>query len=267
MGGKRADAALYWKAYALSRAGRRRDALAAIAQLKHGAAEPLAERRPGPRARDPPGLGPAARRRVAVRRGAEADGPQQPDAQRLRAGGADAREVPDRQRLAPSCKKQALFVLSQSGSPRAREIVVRRSPAASATPTAAGRGPQVPRPLRRRGEPAGAGRDLRLHRRRGREEGGAAQLHAVGRQGARAGRRRAARRIPELRDARHPAARRHGRAGPSCGSCTRASRRCGAQEGHPPRPVHRRRRGPARGGAAHRAGSRAAQGRHPQPGR
>ena len=133
MTGKRGDAALYWKAYALHRQGRRADALAAIAQLK--AAAPKSRWLDDARAleieiRQDSGQRPAVESQSdeemqilainsLMHRNADEAVPM---LEKFLAGSASLK-----------LKKQALFVLSQGGSPRAREVVTeiargRRSP-------------------------------------------------------------------------------------------------------------------------------------------
>ncbi len=123
MGGKRADAALYWKAYALSREGRRADALAAIAQLKSRT----------PKSRwldDANALEIEIRQESGQRPAVESQSDEEmkliainslmhrnadeavPMLEKFLAGSASVK-----------LKKKALFVLSQGGSPRAREVV------------------------------------------------------------------------------------------------------------------------------------------------
>ena len=121
--GKRADAALYWKAYALSRDGRRPDALAAIAQLKSSA----------PQSR---WLDDAKALEIEIRQSSgqkPSVDPQGDEEMKLIAINSlmhrNAEEaVPMLEKfLAGSgsvkLKKKALFVLSQGGSARAREVV------------------------------------------------------------------------------------------------------------------------------------------------
>jgi HEAT repeat protein len=123
MKGKRADAALYWKAYALTRAGRRPDALAAIAQLKASA----------PQSR---WLDDAKALEIEIRQGsgqrpaveAQSDEEMKLIAINSLMHGSPDEAVPMLEKfLAGSgsvkLKKKALFVLSQGGSPRAREVV------------------------------------------------------------------------------------------------------------------------------------------------
>lgn len=133
MKGKRADAALYWKAYALSREGRRPDALAALAQLRSTA----------PRSRwldDAKALEIEIRQQSGQPPRVESQSDEEmkliainslmhrnpeeavPMLEKFLAGGGSVK-----------LKKKALFVLSQGGSPRAREVVTeiargRRSP-------------------------------------------------------------------------------------------------------------------------------------------
>ena len=133
MKGKRADAALYWKAYALSREGRRPDALAALAQLRSTA----------PQSRwldDAKALEIEIRQQSGQQPRVE---PQADEEMKLIAINSLMHRNPEEavpmleKFLAGSgsvkLKKKALFVLSQGGSPRAREVVTeiargRRSP-------------------------------------------------------------------------------------------------------------------------------------------
>jgi len=123
MKGKRADAALYWKAYALTRAGRRPDALAAIAQLETSA----------PQSR---WLDDARALEIEIRQGSgqrPAVESQSDEEMKLIAINSLMHRSPDEavpmleKFLAGSgsvkLKKKALFVLSQGGSARAREVV------------------------------------------------------------------------------------------------------------------------------------------------
>jgi hypothetical protein len=123
MGGKRADAALYWKAYALSRAGRRTDALAAIAQLK--AAAPKSRWLDDAKAleieiRRDSGQRPAIESQsdeemklIAINSLMHSDSDEAvPMLEKFLTGSASVK-----------LKKKALFVLSQGGSPRARQVV------------------------------------------------------------------------------------------------------------------------------------------------
>ena len=122
--GARADAALYWKAYALDSLGQRAEALTAIAELDQDASEePLARRRPGARGAGAPAGGPAGAARRRRRRRAEAAGAERAAVLVARAGDADARAAPAGRRSRSSCKERALFVLAQSGSPEARKVL------------------------------------------------------------------------------------------------------------------------------------------------
>jgi len=123
MAGKRADAALYWKAYALSREGRRSDALTAIAQLKTAApksrwlddAKALeieigqgSGQRPVVESQSDEEL-----KLIAINSLMHRDSDQAvPMLEKFLTGSASVK-----------LKKKALFVLSQGGSPRAREVV------------------------------------------------------------------------------------------------------------------------------------------------
>lgn len=123
-GGSRADGALYWKAYTENKLGRRSEALATINQLR--TAHPDSRWLDDAKALD------------AEVRAAQGQ-PQKPeDAQnddlKLMALNSLAQNDPERaipmiEKLltssqAPKLKERALFVLMQTGSPKAREVVV-----------------------------------------------------------------------------------------------------------------------------------------------
>jgi len=124
-GGRRADAALYWKAYALNKSGQRPPALAALEAL----------RKAYPQSR---WLKEAQALELEVQQGAgQAPRPEsQPDEDlklmalnSLLATDAE-RAVPMLEKLlagnpSPRLRERALFVLCQTGSPKAREVVVR----------------------------------------------------------------------------------------------------------------------------------------------
>jgi HEAT repeat protein len=123
MAGKRADAALYWKAYALHREGRRSEAQAAIDQLKATA----------PKSR---WLDDARALEIEIRQGSgqrPAVESQSDEEMKLIAINSlmhsDSEEaVPMLEKFlasnaSVSLKKKALFVLSQGGSARARQVV------------------------------------------------------------------------------------------------------------------------------------------------
>ena len=123
MGGKRADAALYWKAYALSREGRRSDALAAIAQLK--ATAPKSRWLDDAKAleieiRQESGQRPAVESQsdeemklIAINSLMHSDSDEAvPMLEKFLTGSASVK-----------LKKKSLFVLSQGGSARARQVV------------------------------------------------------------------------------------------------------------------------------------------------
>jgi tetratricopeptide (TPR) repeat protein len=123
-GAARADGALYWKAYALNKLGRREDALAAIADLRknHAASRWLDD---------------AGALEIEIK---QAGGkPVSPDASgdedlKLMALNSFMNSDPDRalpllEKLlhssqSPKIKERALFVLTQSGSPKTRQLVV-----------------------------------------------------------------------------------------------------------------------------------------------
>lgn len=123
MKGARADAALYWKAYAQNRLGQRAEALTTIAELTKSF----------PQSRY---LKPANALEVEVRR--EVGQPVRPQDQadeemKLMALQALQHRAPEEAipmltkvlegTAAPRVKRQALFVLAQSGSPKAREVL------------------------------------------------------------------------------------------------------------------------------------------------
>ncbi len=122
-GGSRADGALYWKAYAQNRLGRRADALATLEEL----------RKTYPQSR---WLNDAKALEVEVRQASgQAVAPESETDDELKLLAINSlmhsdaeRAVPLLEKLlagnhAPKLKERALFVLSQSGSPRAREVV------------------------------------------------------------------------------------------------------------------------------------------------
>jgi len=123
--GERADGALYWSAYALNKRGRRDDALAAIAALR--AAHPKSRWLRDARALEVEIRQASGQAAVPDRNGDE-------DLKLMALGGLMNAD-PDRalplveQMLASSqsekVRDRALFVLAQSGSPKAREALVR----------------------------------------------------------------------------------------------------------------------------------------------
>jgi HEAT repeat protein len=125
MGGRRADAALYWKAYGLAKAGRAADALTAIGQLRKSAPQSKWLKDAGAlemeiRQRSGQGTAPEAESDEDLKLMA-LNGLMNSDAERalpllekFLSGGGSAK-----------LRERALFVLSQSSSPKAREIVVR----------------------------------------------------------------------------------------------------------------------------------------------
>jgi hypothetical protein len=123
-GGSRADGALYWKAYALNKLGRRDEALATIAELRKTYASSR-------------WLDDAKALEVEVRQGS--GGAVAPDAQnddeiKLLAINGLMQSDPDRafpylQKLlqsanSPNLKERAVYVLAQSNSPRAQEMLI-----------------------------------------------------------------------------------------------------------------------------------------------
>ena len=125
MAGKKADAGLYWKAYALNRAGRAPEALTVVAQLRKSA----------PQSRwlnDARALELEIKQRSGQRTSPETEGDED-----LKLMALNGLLNTDSERALPLLEKflagssssklreRALFVLSQSDSPRAREIVMR----------------------------------------------------------------------------------------------------------------------------------------------
>jgi tetratricopeptide (TPR) repeat protein len=123
-GGPRADGALYWKAYALNRLGRRDDALAAIGELRKSYA--------GSRWLDD-----ARALEIEVKQASgKTVNPESADDEELKLMALNSfmnsdpdRALPLLEKLlhssqSPKIKERALFVLTQSGSPQARHLVV-----------------------------------------------------------------------------------------------------------------------------------------------
>ncbi len=208
MKGPRADAALYWKSYAQNRLGQRAEALTTIADLT----------KTYPKSRY---LKQANALEVEVRR--DAGQPVRPQDQtdedmKLMALQALQHHAPDEAipmlekvlegTASPRVKRQALFVLAQSDSPKARDLL-RNYARGGSDAGAAEPGDSVPRGAGRAGEPRRAGRCLRRHDRRRCEAAHPARVHGRRRQGAALG--RGAERA-ERRDSRRggPAARRDG---------------------------------------------------------
>src|SRR5712691_3605601 len=126
MAGRKADAGLYWKAYALNKAGRAADALATIAQLRKSAPQ-------SKWLNDARALEMEIRQRSGQRTSHETEGDED-----LKLMALNGLLNTDSERALPLLEKfltgsgnssklreRALFVLSQSDSPRAREIVGR----------------------------------------------------------------------------------------------------------------------------------------------
>src|SRR3989441_1771209 len=126
MAGRKADAGLYWKAYALNKAGRAADALATIAQLRKSAPQ-------SKWLNDARALEMEIRQRSGQRTSPETEGDE--DLKLMALNGLlntdSERALPLREKFltgsgnSSKLRERALFVLSQSDSPRAREIVVR----------------------------------------------------------------------------------------------------------------------------------------------
>ena len=98
----------------------------------------------------------------------------------------------------PKLKAQALFVLAQSNSPKAREVLVNIAKG-NGNPDLQMRAVRYLGDPRRPREPRGAGRDLRLVDRRRHEEADPQRLHAGRREGPPARPRRRREQNPELR--------------------------------------------------------------------
>jgi HEAT repeat protein len=123
MNGKRLDAALYWKAYALNRQGRRAEAQSALAQLKAKAPQSK-------------WLDDARALEIEMQKGsgqppsAEAQSDEEMKLLAINSlmNGDDDEAVPMLEKFlagnsSVKLKKKALFVLSQGDSPRARQVV------------------------------------------------------------------------------------------------------------------------------------------------
>jgi hypothetical protein len=123
-GGARADGALYWKAYALNKLGRRDDALAAIADIRknYAASRWLDDAR-------------ALEIEIKQASGKPA-GPESTDDEEMKLMALNGfmnsdpdRALPLLEKLlhssqSPKIKERALFVLTQSSSPKVRQLVV-----------------------------------------------------------------------------------------------------------------------------------------------
>ena len=123
-GGARADGAIYWKAYALNKLGRRDEALAAIAEL----------RKSHPSSR---WLDDARALEIEIKQaGGKPVSPESADDEELKLMALNSfmntdpeRALPLLEKLlhssqSPKIKERALFVLTQSGSAKARQLVV-----------------------------------------------------------------------------------------------------------------------------------------------
>ena len=162
--GERADAALYWRAYALHKSGRRDDALQSIAALRSAY----------PRSRwmkDAAALDLEIRQASGQAPPVDAEGTD--DLKLMALGGlmnADpARALPlIKQMLARSptdtVRDRAMFVLAQSGSPEARQVL-HADGAGRRRCRDAGDGDPLPRAVRGQREPAVAPRHLLRHAR------------------------------------------------------------------------------------------------------
>jgi len=123
-GGARADGALYWKAYALNKLGRRDEALAAIAELRKSHANSR-------------WLDDARALEIEIKQAAgKTVNPESADDEELKLMALNSfmnsdpeRALPLIEKLlhssqSPKIKERALFVLTQSGSAKARQLVV-----------------------------------------------------------------------------------------------------------------------------------------------
>lgn len=125
MSGSQTEAALYWKAYAENKAGKRDAALASLAELNR--------RFPQSRwGRDAKALDIEVRQTSGqpVRSEGESDCELKMLAMQGAMNGDPERAMPILEKFidssaSPRCKKKALFVLAQSGSPKARDILGR----------------------------------------------------------------------------------------------------------------------------------------------
>jgi hypothetical protein len=130
-GGARADGALYWKAYALNKLGRRDEALQAIAELRKG--------HPSSRWLDD-----ARALEIEVKQASGKQvNPESADDEELKLMALNSfmnsdpdRALPLLEKLlhssqSPKIKERAMFVLTQSGSAKARQLVVEMAKGAS----------------------------------------------------------------------------------------------------------------------------------------
>lgn len=130
-GGARADGALYWKAYALNKLGRRDEALAAIADLRKDYASSR-------------WLDDARALEIEIRQAAgKPVVPESADDEEMKLMALNGlmnsdpdRALPLLEKLlhssqSPKIKERALFVLTQNGSPKARQLVVQIAKGAS----------------------------------------------------------------------------------------------------------------------------------------
>jgi hypothetical protein len=171
--GRRADGALYWRAYAESKLGMTSEALATLDSLR--------QKHPQSRwLRDAKAL------EAEVRQGhGQAVSPETEADEELKLLALNSlmnvdpeRAVPMLEKFlqgseTPKLKDRALFVLAQSGSPRAREVIGAASPGSDRPGGPRGiesppadEGGEVPGAVRRRGKPPGPGGNLRGYDRR-----------------------------------------------------------------------------------------------------
>lgn len=130
-GGARADGALYWKAYALNKLGRRDEALAAITELRKSFASSR-------------WLDDARALEIEIKQAAgKPVSPESADDEEMKLMALNGlmssdpeRALPLLEKLlhssqSPKVKERALFVLTQNGSPKARQLVVQIAKGAS----------------------------------------------------------------------------------------------------------------------------------------
>ena len=187
--GTRADAALYWKAYAQNRLGQRADALATIAELDKG--YPNSRYLKEAKALEVEVRGAAGQ---PVRPEAQADedlklmAMQAPCQQRSRRQAVPMLEKMLNGTASPRLKERALYVLAQMNTPKAREILTNVAKGGS-IPELQSRAIQYLGVHGGTREPGRARGNLRVDDRRRREAPHPARLHGRWREGPAAGRR------------------------------------------------------------------------------
>lgn len=129
LGGRRADAALYWKAYALAKLSKKAEALSALGDLTR--ANPQSRW-----AREAKSLEQELRATGQAATDANADEEMKLLALNALMNSDESRAIPLLEgflqgQQSPRLKDRALFVLSQSDSPRAREILIHTAKAAA----------------------------------------------------------------------------------------------------------------------------------------